>query len=60
MPEAPAAVAVDGGILLTPCGPVGQCDSILGFPGGGVQYIHAVGGSGPRGHVFDVQLRPAV
>ena len=45
--EAPAAVAVGGGILLPPCGPVGQCESILGFPGGGAQYIHAVGGVVP-------------
>jgi GT2 family glycosyltransferase len=38
-------VAVAGGVLVPPCGPVGQCENILGFPGGGVLYIHLAGGN---------------
>ncbi|MBD3390858.1 MAG: glycosyltransferase [Chitinivibrionales bacterium] len=34
-------MAVGGCVRVPPCGPVGQCESILGFPGGGVKYLHA-------------------
>ena len=32
--------AVAGAVLLPPCGPIGECENILGFPGGGVKYVH--------------------
>lgn len=34
------AVAVGGAVLVPTCGPVGQCENILGFPGGGVRYLN--------------------
>jgi len=34
------AGAVGGGILVPECGDVGKCENILGFPGGGADYIH--------------------
>jgi len=33
-------VAVAGLVLVPECGAVGQCENILGFPGGGVKYLH--------------------
>ena len=36
--------AVAGSVLLPDCGPIGQCENILGFPGGGVKFIHAAQG----------------
>ncbi|MFA7160329.1 MAG: glycosyltransferase [Kiritimatiellia bacterium] len=41
----PEAGATAGAVLVPDCGPIGQCESILGFPGGGVRYAHASRGS---------------
>lgn len=38
-------VAVAGAVRVPPCGPIGECESILGFPGGGVKYLYQLGGS---------------
>lgn len=42
--ENPGAVAVGGAVFVPECGPVGQCESILGFPAGGTQYVHQARG----------------
>ena len=34
------AAAVGGAVLVPTCGPVGQCENILGFPGGGAHYLN--------------------
>jgi glycosyltransferase involved in cell wall biosynthesis len=34
------AGAIGGAVKVPVCGPVGQCENILGFPGGGVKYLH--------------------
>lgn len=39
--ENPNAGATAGAVLVTECGAIGQCENILGFPGGGVKYVHA-------------------
>ncbi len=36
----PMLSAVGGAVLIPHSGPLGQCESILGLPGGGVYYIH--------------------
>jgi GT2 family glycosyltransferase len=36
----PDAAAIGGAVRVPPCGPIGACENILGFPGGGVKYIH--------------------
>jgi len=38
-------VAVAGAVRVPPCGPVGECESILGFPGGGVKYLERAQGA---------------
>ncbi|MBN1131164.1 MAG: glycosyltransferase [Chitinispirillaceae bacterium] len=40
MASHPDAGAMGGAVRVPPCGPVGQCENILGFPGGGVKYVH--------------------
>ena len=42
--ENPGVAATAGAVLVPPCGPVGQCENILGFPGGGAKHIHRAGG----------------
>lgn len=37
----PDAGATAGAVLVPECGPVGRCENILGFPGGGLAYAHA-------------------
>lgn len=37
----PNAGATAGAIFVAECGPIGQCENILGFPGGGLSYVHA-------------------
>lgn len=37
----PNAGATAGAIFVPECGPIGQCENILGFPGGGVKFVHA-------------------
>jgi cellulose synthase/poly-beta-1,6-N-acetylglucosamine synthase-like glycosyltransferase len=32
--------AVAGAVMVPPCGPIGRCENILGFPGGGLKYIY--------------------
>jgi GT2 family glycosyltransferase len=39
------AAAVAGAVLVSECGAIGQCESILGFPGGGVKYLHQTRGA---------------
>jgi GT2 family glycosyltransferase len=36
--------AVSGAVFVPPCGPVGKCENIIGFPGGGLKYFHAASG----------------
>jgi GT2 family glycosyltransferase len=38
------AAAVAGSVFVPECGAIGQCENILGFPGGGVRYVHESGG----------------
>lgn len=38
------AEATAGAVLVPECGVVGRCENILGFPGGGLKYLHAAGG----------------
>ncbi|MBN1576546.1 MAG: glycosyltransferase [Chitinispirillaceae bacterium] len=45
-------VAVGGAVFVPPCGVVGQCENIIGFPGGGVKYVHAAGGKTVRRETF--------
>ncbi len=40
----PSIGALAGAVLVPPCGPVGQCENILGFPGGGAKFLHRSGG----------------
>ena len=42
--EDPAVAATAGAVLVPPCGPIGQCENILGFPGGGAKFIHRANG----------------
>lgn len=37
--------AAAGGVRVPECGPLGQCENIFGFPGGGVKFIHAAKGN---------------
>jgi GT2 family glycosyltransferase len=41
--EDSAAGAAAGAVLVGPCGQVGKCENILGFPGGGIKYVHQAG-----------------
>ncbi|MFH0878588.1 MAG: glycosyltransferase [Lentisphaerota bacterium] len=36
---APPLGATAGAVLVPECGPIGQCENILGFPGGGAKYL---------------------
>ena len=36
--------AVAGAVLVPSCGPVGKCENVLGFPGGGLKTLHAADG----------------
>jgi GT2 family glycosyltransferase len=40
----PAVMGVAGPVLVRACGAVGYAENILGFPGGGLRYLHAAGG----------------
>lgn len=42
--EDAGVAATAGAVLVPPCGPVGQCENILGFPGGGARFIHRANG----------------
>lgn len=42
--ENPGVAATAGAVLVPPCGPIGQCENILGFPGGGARFIHRAAG----------------
>ena len=33
-----------GSVFVENCGPIGRCENILGFPGGGVKYLHLAKG----------------
>lgn len=37
------AGATAGAVLIKESGSIGQCENILGFPGGGIKYLHAAG-----------------
>jgi cellulose synthase/poly-beta-1,6-N-acetylglucosamine synthase-like glycosyltransferase len=43
--DSPEVAATAGSVRVPECGPVGQCENVLGFPGGGVKYVHASGGN---------------
>ena len=36
----PLVVGVAGAVLVKDCGPIGYAENILGFPGGGLRYLH--------------------
>lgn len=38
--EYPEVAAVGGAVLVPPCGAIGQAENVLGFPAGGIKYIH--------------------
>lgn len=40
----PELLATAGMVRVPECGPIGECESILGFPGGGVKLLHQSGG----------------
>jgi len=40
----PAAGASAGAVGVPKCGPIGLCENILGFPGGGLAFVHAARG----------------
>jgi GT2 family glycosyltransferase len=40
----PAMLGVAGAVLVRRCGQVGYAENILGFPGGGLRYLHHAGG----------------
>ena len=42
--ESADAAAVAGAVLVSGCGAVGECENILGFPGGGAKYLHQARG----------------
>jgi mycofactocin glycosyltransferase len=50
--ESESTAAVSGAVGVPPCGPIGQCENILGFPGGGMQYFHFSGGKQIRHATF--------
>lgn len=37
-------LGVAGAVLVRDCGPIGYAENILGFPGGGLRYLHGAGG----------------
>lgn len=37
--------AVSGAVYVPECGSIGQCENIIGFPGGGMRYVHLCGGN---------------
>jgi GT2 family glycosyltransferase len=48
----PRVLGVAGAVLVKECGPVGYAENILGFPGGGLRYLHhAHGQPVPTGHL---------
>jgi GT2 family glycosyltransferase len=40
----PAVLGVAGAVLVRQCGQIGYAENILGFPGGGLRYLHHTGG----------------
>ncbi len=42
--EKPDRLGVAGAVLVKDCGPIGYAENILGFPGGGLRYLHAAHG----------------
>lgn len=42
--ESEQILAVGGSVFVPPCSPVGECENIIGFPGGGIKYYHLSGG----------------
>lgn len=41
----PEAGATAGAVGVPPCGPIGRCENILGFPGGGLAFVRAARGN---------------
>jgi hypothetical protein len=39
-----AILGVAGAVMVRECGPIGYAESILGFPGGGLRYLHSARG----------------
>ncbi|MCG2659550.1 MAG: glycosyltransferase family 2 protein [Kiritimatiellae bacterium] len=50
--ESADAAAVAGAVLVAGCGAVGECENILGFPGGGAKYLHHAHGAIMRWTTF--------
>lgn len=42
--EQPELLATGGRVRVPACGPIGECENILGFPGGGVKLLHKSAG----------------
>lgn len=45
-------MAVAGAVLVSACGTMGECENVLGFPGGGAKYIHRAQGAIRRWSAF--------
>lgn len=43
--ESSNAAAVAGAVLVSGCSAIGECENILGFPGGGARYVHRAQGA---------------
>lgn len=50
--ESADTIAVAGALLVSGCGAIGECENILGFPGGGVKYLHQARGAMTRWFTF--------
>ena len=44
--------AVGGAVFVPSCGVVGKCENIIGFPGGGMKYVHLAAGKVVRRETF--------
>ncbi len=49
---AEGVAATAGAVFVPECGPVGECENILGFPGGGVKFVEQAGGDIVRRETF--------
>jgi cellulose synthase/poly-beta-1,6-N-acetylglucosamine synthase-like glycosyltransferase len=50
--ESSKVAAVAGAVLVSECGAIGECENILGFPGGGTKYVHRAQGALMRWFTF--------
>ncbi len=50
--ESQKIAAVGGAVYVPQCGVIGKCENIIGFPGGGIRYVHLAGGKTIRRDTF--------